>query len=145
MKVQLHPSQLLSLVTQLNLEIQDQIIAILNESIGPAYVASWSMENGEDRMEICCDTKMVEVRSIVIPVDVIDSMSHAIPLSGARVEVVGAWRIDSDHLWLRNHSFGEAGTLVLALPSFEPDHIKAAASTLAEQIVAYLDNQLETC
>ena len=66
-------------------------------------------------------------------------------LSGARLEVVGGWRIDSDHLWLRNHCFGEAGSLVLALPSFEPEQIKAAAVTMAASIGRYLDTQLEYC
>lgn len=88
---------------------------------------------------------MVEVRSIVVPFNVVDAATLSISLSGARLEIVGAWRIDSDHCWLRNHCFGEAGTLVLVLPSFEPEHIKAAAVTLAVSIGNYLDTQLETC
>jgi hypothetical protein len=59
--------------------------------------------------------------------------------------VVGAWRIDSDHLWLRNHCFGEAGTLVLTLPSFDPEYVKAAAFILAAHIGNYLDTEIETC
>jgi len=145
MNTTLQPSELSSLITRLNHEIQEQIIESLGAATGPIYVIGWNQPGEEDRLEIHCDTKMVEVRSIVVPVNVIDATTLSISLGGARLEVVGAWRIDSDHLWLRNHCFGEAGTLVLALPSFEPEHIKAAAGTLAAQIGEYLDTQLETC
>lgn len=145
MNIPLHPSELTSLVTRINFEIQEQIVDAIAATSGPPNVASWKTVNGEERLEICCETKMIEVRSVVIPVTVIDSNIHAIPLSGARLEIMGAWRIDADHLWLRNHCFGDAGTLVLALASFEPEHIKAAAITLAHTISKYLDVQLETC
>lgn len=145
MNTTLHPSELSRLITRVNDEIHEQIIESLGNSIGPVYMIGWNRTGDEDHLEICCDTKMVEVRSIVVPVNVIDAATLSIPLSGARLEVVGAWRIDSDHLWLRNHCFGEAGTLTLTLPSFEPDHIKSAATLLAETISMYLDAQLETC
>lgn len=145
MKTTLHPSDLLSLVTQLNFEIQEHIIDSMAATAGPAYTVCWNKVGDEDRLEIRSDTKMVEILSIVVPVQIIDSTSHSIPLSGAKLEVAGAWRVGNDSPWLRNHCFGDNGTLVLALPSFEPEHIKAAATTLAETIGNYLDTQLETC
>jgi len=145
MNTTLHPSELSSLITRVNGEIHEQIIESLGASVGPVYVIGWNRAGEENRLDICCDTKMVEVRSVVVPCDVIDATNFSIPLSGAHLEVVGAWRIDGDHVWLRNHCFGDAGTLVLTLPSFEPEHIKAAAVTLAAQISNYLDAQLETC
>jgi hypothetical protein len=145
MKIPLHRSELSSLVTRLNFEIQEQIISSIAASAGLAYVAAWNKVGEEDRLEIRSDTKMVEIRSIVLPLNFIDAANCSIPLSGARLEVVGAWRIDSDHFWLRNHCFGDAGTLVLTLPSFEPEHIKSAATMLAETISKYLDAHLETC
>jgi hypothetical protein len=141
----LHPSELAMLVTRLNDEIQEQIIDSLRDLVGHFYVIGWNRTGAEDHLEIRCDTKMVEVRSIVIPVNVIDAHTLSIHLSGARLQVVGGWRIDSDHLWLRNHCFGEAGTLMLTLPSFEPEQIKAAAVTMAASISKYLDTQLEYC
>lgn len=117
----------------------------MTKTTGPAYVFGWNKSGEEDCLEIHCDTKMVEVRSIVVPVNIIDSMSLAIPLSGYRLETVGAWRIDREQPWLRNHCFGDAGTLVLSLPSFEPEHINIAAAMLAQTISKYLDAQLETC
>jgi hypothetical protein len=145
MKILLHPSELSSLVTRLNFEIQEQIIESITATVGPACVAGWKKVGEEDRLEIRSETKMVEILSVVVPVSVIDSTNYSIPLSGARLEVAGAWRLDSEQPWLRNHCFGDAGTLVLALPSFEPEHIKAAATTLAATIGKYLDAQLETC
>jgi hypothetical protein len=145
MQIAINPSELSSLVTRLNFEIQEQIIDSISATAGPAYVFGWSSPGEEARMEIRCDTKMVEVRSVVVPVNIVDRTSHSISLSGARLEVVGAWRIDGEQHWLRNHCFGDAGTLVLSLPSFDPDHIKLAATTLAETIGKYLDTQLETC
>jgi len=141
----LHTSELSSLVTRLNGELHEQIIESLGTSVGPIYVIGWNKAGDDDHLEISCDTKMVEVRSIVVPVNIVDATTLSIHLSGARLEVVGGWRIDSDHLWLRNHCFGEAGTLVLALPSFEPEQIKAAAVTMAASISRYLDTQLEYC
>lgn len=145
MNVQLHPSQLSSLVTRLNFEIQEQLIDSINAIAGPAVVIGWRKIGDEDRLEIRSETKMVELLSIVVPVKIIDSMSHSVPLSGARLEVVGAWRVDSEAPWLRNHCFGDSGTLVLTLPSFDPEHIKCTATTLAATISKYLDTQLETC
>lgn len=145
MKIPLHPSQLSSLVTRLNFEIQENLIDSITATVGSAVVICRSKVGEEEHLEIRSNTKMVELLSVVVPVQIIDSMSHSVPLSGARLEVVGAWRVDSDQPWLRNHCFGDAGTLVLALPSFEPEHIKAAAITLAETIGKYLDAQLETC
>jgi hypothetical protein len=145
MKTTLHPSQLAMLVTRLNDEIHEQIIDSLRDLVGHFYVIGWNRTGAEDHLEIRCDTKMVEVRSIVIHVNVIDAHTLSIHLSGARLQVVGGWRIDSDHLWLRNHCFGEAGTLVLTLPSFELEQIKAAAVTMAASISKYLDTQLEYC
>jgi hypothetical protein len=145
MKIPIHHSELSSLVARLNFEIQEQIIESMTKTTGPAYVFSWNKFGEEDCLEICCDTKMVEVRSIVVPVDIIDSMTLAIPLSGSRLEAVGAWRVDRDQPWLRNHCFGDAGTLVLSLRCFEPEHINTAASMLAETISKYLDVLLETC
>jgi len=145
MKIPLHPSELSSLVTRLNSEIQEQIIASITETAGMACVAGWNDVGEEARLEIRSDTKMVEIRSIVVPVNIIDSAIHSIQLSGARLEVVGAWRIDSDHFWLRNHCFGDAGTLVFKFPSFEPEHVKTAATMIAETISKYLDAHVETC
>lgn len=141
----LHPSEFSRLVTRLNGEIHDQIIECLATSDGPSYVIGWNRAGDDGHLEIRCDTKMVEVRSIAVPIEVVDATTLSIHLSSARLEVVGGWRIDSDHVWLRNHCFGEAGTLVLALPSFEPDQIKAAAVTMAASIGSYLDTQLEYC
>lgn len=141
----LHPSELAMLVTRLNDEVHEQIIDSLRDLVGHFYVIGWNRTGEEDHLEIRRDTKMVEVRSIVIPVNVINAHTLSIHLSGARLQVVGGWRIDSDHLWLRNHCFGEAGTLVLTLPSFEPEQIKAAAVTMAASISKYLDTQLEYC
>jgi len=145
MNTMLNPSELSSLISRLNFEIQEQIINSVAATVGPDCVIGWNKTGDEDSLEICCDTKMVEVRSIVVPVNLVDGATLSIPLSGARLEVVGAWRIDSDHFWLRNHCFGESGTLVLALASFEPEHIKAAATTLAQKIGEYLAAQLESC
>lgn len=145
MNTTLQPFELSSLIARLNFEIQEQIINCMAATVGPDCVIGWNKAGDEDTLEICCDTKMIEVRSIVVPVNVVDSSAISIPLSGARLEVVGAWRIDSDHLWLRNHCFGDSGTLVLALASFEPEHIKAAATTLAQKISEYLAAQLEPC
>ena len=145
MNATLHPSELLSIVSRLNVEIQDQIIASISATPGQAFVAGWKKVGDEGRLEIRSDTKMVEILSVVVPADAIDSTNLSIPLSGARLEVVGAWRIDGDGPWLRNLCFGDAGTHVLALPSFEPEHIKAAATMLAETISMYLEAQLETC
>lgn len=145
MNTTLHPSELSSLISRLNFEIQEQIINCVAATVGPDCVIAWNKTGDEDSLEIRCDTKMAEIHSVVVPVNVIDSSTLSIPLSGARLEVVGAWRIDSDHLWLRNHCFGDSGTLVLALASFEPEHIKVAATTLAQTISQYLATQLETC
>jgi hypothetical protein len=145
MKIPLHTSELLNLVTRLNFEIQEQIIDSINATAGPAYVIAWNQFGDESRMEVRSDTKMVELLSIVVPTNIIDMASQWIPLSGARLEVVGAWRVDSEQPWMRNYCFGDAGTLVLTLPSFDPEHIKAAAITLAETISKYLDAQLELC
>jgi hypothetical protein len=145
MNTTLYPSELSNLITRINNEIHEQIIERLSTSAGPNYLIGWNRAGEDDRLEIRCETKMVEVRSIVVPFNVIDATTLSIPLSGARLEVVGAWRIDSDHLWLRNHCFGEAGTLVLTLPGFDPEHSNAAAVVLAAQIGRYLDTQLETC
>lgn len=145
MNTTLRASELSSLVRRLNFELQEQIVEIVGASTGPAYVAGWHKDGGEECLEIRSDTKMVEIRAVVIPVQYIDSMHYSIPLSGARVEVVGAWRVDSDQPWLRNHCFGHEGTLIFSMASFEPEHIKATAGTLAETIGKYLDTQLETC
>ena len=145
MHTTLRASELSSLVRRLNFELQEQIIAIVGTSTGPAYVAGWNKVGASECLEIRSDTKMVEVRSVVIPVQHINSTHYSIPLSGARLEVVGAWRVDSDQPWLRNHCFGHEGTLVFSLASFEPEHINAAATTLADTISKYLDTQLETC
>jgi hypothetical protein len=145
MNTTLQPFELSRLIARLNFEIQEQIINCVAATVGPDCVISWNKTGNEDSLEIRCDTKMIEVRSIVVPVDVVDSSTLSVALSGARLEVVGAWRIDSDHLWLRNHCFGDSGTLVLALASFEPEHIKAAATTLAQTISGYLAAQLEPC
>lgn len=145
MNTTLYPSELSMLITRVNGEIHEQIIDSLGASVGPNYVIGWNKAGDEDHLQIRCDTKMVEVRSIVVPFDVIDATTLSIPLSGARLEVAGAWRVDSDHLWLRNDCFGDAGTLVLTLPGFDPEHINAAAVTLAALIGNYLDTQLETC
>jgi hypothetical protein len=145
MKVALHPSELLSLVTRLNFEIQEHIIDSINATAGPAYVIGWSYVGEERRLEVRSATKMVEIPSVVVPTKIADMTSHWIALSGARLEVVGAWRVDSEQRWMRNHCFGDAGTLVLALPSFDAEDIKAAAITLAETISEYLDAHLELC
>lgn len=145
MNTKLHPSELSKLITRLNGEIHDHIIEGLSTLIGPGYLIRWDRTNEEDHLEISCDTKKVEVRSIVVPIDVIDAKTISISLSGARLEVIGAWRIDSDHLWLRNHCFGDAGTLVLTLPSFDPEYVKSAAFILAAHIGNYLDTEIETC
>lgn len=145
MKTTLHAFELSSLVRRLNFEIQEHIIDSVGASAGPAHVVGWNKIGESECLEICSETKMIEVRSIVVPAHIIDSAHYSIPLSGARLEVVGAWRVDSDRPWMRNHCFGHEGTLDFSLPSFEPEHIKAAATTLAEKIGAYLDTQLETC
>lgn len=144
MEVVIQPVQLSSLVAQLNFEIQEQIIQTLVIA-DPDCVIAWNDAGEEARLDIRSDTKMVEVRSIVVPVNVIDGTLHSISLSGARFELVGAWRGDHEQPWLRNHCFGEAGTLVFSLASFEPDHIKLTATTVADTISKYLEAQLETC
>lgn len=145
MNTTLHPSELLSLVTRLNFEIQEQIIECLTGTAGLDCVVGWDKVGEEDRMEIRTDTRMVAVLSVVIPANVIDSTCHSIPLSGARIELVAGWRMFSGRRYIRDSLFGDAGTLVLALPSFEPEHIEAAATTLAGTISEYLGVQLETC
>lgn len=145
MNTTIRASELSSLVRRLNFEIQEQIIDTIGATAGPAHVVGWSKVVDGECLEICSDTKMVEVRSIVVPFHIVETGHCSIPLSGARLEVVGAWRVDSGAPWLRNHCFGNAGTLDFSLPSFEPEHIKAAATTLAETIGKYLDTELETC
>jgi hypothetical protein len=145
MNTTLYPAELSNLITRVNDEIHEQIIDSLGASVGPNYVIGWNRAGDEDHLEIRCDTKMVEVRSIVVPFDVIDATTLSISLSGARLEVVGTMRVDSNHPWLRDHCFGEAGTLVLTLPGFDPEHSNAAAVVLAAQISKYLDIHLETC
>lgn len=145
MNTTLYPAELSNLITRVNDEIHEQIIDSLGASVGPNYVIGWNRAGDEDHLEIRCDTKMVEVRSIVVPFDVIDATTLSISLSGARLEVVGAMRVDSNHPWLRNDCFGDAGTLVLTLPGFDPEHSNAAAVVLAAHISKYLDIHLETC
>lgn len=145
MEIMIQPSDLTNLVKRLNFEVQEQIIASISETVGPPYVLIWNQPGQEDRFEIVCATKKIEVLSVVVPVLRIDENRRSIPLSGAQVEARAAWRLDPNGPWLRNEVFGEAGSLVMSLPSFEPEHIKTAAATLAETIGKYLDVQLETC
>lgn len=145
MNTTLHPSELLSLVTRLNLEIQEQIIQCMTAITDLDCVIGWETVGEEDRMEIRTPSRMVAVLSVVIPANVIDSTCHSIPLSGARIELVAGWSMFSGRRYIRDRLFGDAGTLVLALPSFEPEHVKAAATTLAGTISEYLGVQLETC
>lgn len=145
MEIMIHPSDLTNLVKRLNFEVQEQIIASISETVGPPYVLTWNKPGQEDRFEIACATKKIEVLSVVVPVLRIDENRRSIPLSGAQVEARAAWRLDPNAPWLRNEVFGESGSLVMSLPSFEPEHIKAAAETLAETIGKYLDAQVETC
>lgn len=144
MKIPLHPSELLRLVTQLNFEIQEHIVDTIASSHGPICIAGWNKVGGEVHLEIRGETKMAEVRSVVFPVSIVDANILSIPLDGAQLEVVGATRVDKDHRWSRDRHFGDQGSLKLALPSFDPEHVQAAAVVLAQAIDEYLDTVLET-
>ena len=145
MKTTVHPSELSSLVERLNLEIHEHFINTLSATAGPAYAVSWTKVCEEVRLEIRTDTKLVKILPIVIPVQIVDGFSISLPLSGARLEVVGAWRIDTDSPWLCNQCFGDAGRLMLVFPSYEPEHIKSGSIALAAAIGKYLDAQITVC
>jgi len=145
MKTTIRAAELSSLVKRLNHEIQDQIINTFGASPGLDHVISWSMVGDDERLEILGITKMVEIRSVVIPANLVDNVHYSISLSGARLEVVGGWRLVDTEPWRLNLAFGDAGSLIQVLPSYEPDCIKSAAVALAEAISKYLDAELETC
>jgi hypothetical protein len=86
MNTKLHPSELSKLITRLNDEMHEHIIESLGALVGPSYVIGWDRASGDNHLEISCDTKKVEVRSIVVPINVIDATTISIPLSGARLE-----------------------------------------------------------
>jgi hypothetical protein len=145
MKTTIHASELSSLVKRLNFEIQNEIINAFGASPGLDHVISWSMVGDDECLEIRGAAKMVEIRSIVVPADFVDCSHYSISLSGARVEVAGKWSMFSGRHWLCDTSFGETGTLVLTLPSLEPEDVQKVATALAEEIGKYLDAEIEIC
>lgn len=144
MEVLMQPLQLASLVAQLNFELQEHIIHCLAAANADCIIG-WGQRDEDPRLEVRSETKMIEIRSVVLPVAIKPGRERSLALTGARFELIGARRLHPDDHWIRTHEFGDAGTLVFTLASLDPEHVKQAAATVADTIVNYLDTQLETC
>lgn len=144
MEVVMQPTQLSSLVAQLNTEIQDQVIHCLSGASAD-FVIGWHSRGEEPRLDVRTDSHLFEIRTVVLPVTRFGSVNRLLALSGARVEVSGSRRQSAEEPWGRNPGFGENGSLVFTLASLEPEHVKMTATTIADTVGKLLDKQLEAC
>lgn len=144
MKVEMQAFQLMRLVTQLNYELQEQLIKCIC-STPRDCVIGWNEPGDDERMYIRGETKMVEIRPVALPVSFIPGGVHAMSLSGAKIEVVGFTRSASGEAWMSDTGFGDASSLAFTVASLEPDHIKQTAETIAKSVSEYLNTQYETC